>query len=488
LRLSYFLIFVVVFAVYLISSFDVCWVDVSVKGADKGFIFDSSWTEHLHSSEEWAIFYQIQAFSQGRAWLSQGSRPPNTLDVFKIGNKYYAYAEPMTAIALLPFYCIGNMIAGQGYLIRSVLVGMTFYTCLAALLVQRISLQLDLNPAIADLSALLFAFTTMAFSYSRLLYPQPIFCLLMLATILFLFRYKKKRTQNDLVCSAFFYGLSVFSFNAVLITVPIFLYFLCKIGLRKNRKMVSNIVLGLLPGAFLCLFWNYTITGNPMMTLRQYIYPSITFQVLYTTSNGVWLNLEGVFGQLFSPVGVFFVSPILFASIFGYFILKSKVKEESLLLASLMVIFWLFISFAAHPGNVTARDFWIGGWASIARYMYFPSAILVIFVSFLGETIHERRRVFVAWLFSLLVIISFLANMTYGIHHDLMIGNADQIESHSLLIWPYPQTQIELVLFAVVILLLSLVYPIFLAEKDNKITFIRRLRNAVERKQVQKTT
>ena len=473
-RISYAVIFVVVFAVYLLSSFDVCWVDVPGKGTDKGFVFSSSWTEHLHSSEEWAIYYQIQAFSEGRAWISQGSPPPLTGDVFNIGNNYYAYAEPVTAMFLLPFYSMGQLLIGEGYLIRSVLVGMIFYTCLAALLVRKISFQINLNHKIADLNALLFAFATMAFSYSRLLYPQPIICLLTLVTIFFLFRYKKSHNQNDLFCSAIFYGLTVFSFNAFLITVPLFIYFLYKIGLSINRKELLNVGLGLLPGTLLFVFWNYAVTGNPVMTLRQYIYPSITFQVLYPTSNGVWFNLEGVFGQLFSPVGILFVSPILFASIFGFFILRSKAKEESMLLALLVVVFWLFVSFAAHPGNVAARDFWIGGWASIARYMYLPSAFLIIFVSGVFEIIHRNRRVVAAWLLSLAIIISFLANMSYGVHHDLMVGRSEQLGSNSLMIWPYQQTLIELVIFAMAILLVSLSYPIFLIAKEKRVLdFVR---------------
>jgi hypothetical protein len=459
------IIIVAIFLVYILSSFDVCWVDVPGKGTDKGFVFSPGWTEHLHSSEGWAVYYQIQAFSKGRAWLSESSPPPFSTDVFNIGTHYYAYAEPLTAAFLLPFYSIGQLILGEGYLIRSVLIGMIFYTCLAALVVRKISFQINQNQKIADLTALLFAFTTMAFSYSRLLYPQSIVCLLMLLTIFFLFRYKKSQNQNDLLCSALFYGVTVFSFNAFLITAPFFIYFIYRIGVSVNRKALLNLGLGLLPGTLLFVVWNYAVTGNPLMTLRQYIYPSITFQVLYPTSNGVWLNLEGVFGQLFSPVGILFVSPILFASIFGFFVLKSKAKEESVFLALLVVVFWLFVSFAAAPGNVTMRDFWIGGWASIARYMYLPSAILVIFVSGIFETVHRNRRVLSAWLLSLAIIISFLANMSFGVHRDFMIGLSTQLGSNSLSIWPYQQTPVELAIFATAILLISLVYPLFLMSK-----------------------
>ncbi|GEM_PF-3349671 len=475
LRRSYVIIFVVVFAVYLLSSFDVCWVDVPEKGADKGFVFSSSWAEHLHSSEEWAIYYQVQAFSEGRAWLSQGSPPPLAGDVYNIGDKYYAYAEPVTAMFLLPFYSMGQLLLGLGWLIRSVLVGMIFYTCLAALLVRKISFQMNLNRNIADLTALLFAFATMAFSYSRLLYPQPIVCLLALASIFFLFRYRKSRNQNDLFCSAILYGFTVFSFNALLIAAPLFIYFLYKTGCSISRKELLNVGLGILPGLLLFMSWNYAVTGNSLMTLRQYIYPSITFQVLYPTPNGVWLNVEGLFGQLFSPAGIFFVSPILFASIFGVFTLRTKAKEETTFLALLAVVFWLFISFAAHPGNVIGRDFWIGGWASTARYMYLPSAIVTIFASSIFEAVHRNRRVIAAWLLSLMTIISFLANMSYGIHHDLMTGKSEDFISKSLIIWPYHLTSTEMAILATAILLVSLAYPIFLAKKEKKtLDLIRR--------------
>jgi len=450
-----------------LSSFDVCWFGDPDKAVDHGFIFGPEWEEHLHSSEEWTVYSQVEAFSEGRIWLSRGEPPQFAEDIYMSGDKFYAYVEPVAAAALLPFYKVGQLF-GDGWLIRSVLVGMIFYTCLAALLVREISFQLTSNRKLAVFAALLFAFCTMAFSYSRLLYPQPIVCLLALATSLFLFRYRKSRNSKDLLCSAAFYSFTVLSFNTFLITLPIFAYFLYRTGFKIDKKNIASLLSGILPFAAAFLLWNVFTTGNPLLTNRQCIYPSLTFQVLYPTPNGVWFNVEGLFGQLFSPAGIFFVSPILFASLFGFFALKQKAKEETVLLALLAVAFWLFISFAAHPGDATGRDFWIGGWASTARYMYLPSAIVAIFASSTFETVHKNRRLIAAWLLSLMTIISFLANMSYGIHHDLMAGKSEEFISKSLIIWPYHLASTELTAFTIAIPLISLAYPIFLATKEKK--------------------
>ncbi len=452
-------IFGIIFAIYTLSSFDVCWFPG--EAPDKGLVFSPNWAEHLHSSEEWTIYYQTNAFSEGRIWLSKYDPPEFSVDSIKIGDYYYALAEPVTPALLLPFYNLGQLIFGAGFLVRSLIVGMIFYTCLNALLVRKISFQMNQSHTTANLTALLFALTTMAFSYSRLIYPQPIVTMLMLCTIVFLFSYKKSRDLASLFCLAFFYALTVFSFNAFIITAPFFIYFLFKSGISIQSKQVFTMGMGFLPSIILFVIWNYATTGNVLMTPRQIVHPFIGFDLFYTTTGCTWLNLEGIFGSLFSPVGIFFVSPILFASLICFSTFKSKRKDETILLASIIIVFWLFISFANLGGNV-GRDFWVGGWANIARYMYVPSTLLIIFASGIFEKINETRNLLGAWTVSSMTILSFLANLSYGVRHDFMVGFLRDFPSTSLLVWPYQLGPTELALLAVVTLFGSLAYPICL--------------------------
>jgi len=455
-------LFVIVFLVYVLSSFDVCWFPGEAQ--DKGFVFSSNWVEHLHSSEGWTVYYQTEAFFEGRSWLSKDFPPEFSVDSVKIGDYYYALAEPVTAGLLLPFYGLGQLLFGTGFLIRSVIVGMIFYTCLSALLVRTISLQLNQSQATANLTALLFSFTTMAFSYSRLLYPQPVVTMLMLLTLVFLFNYGKRGAQTSLFFAALFYALTVFSFNAFIITAPFFLYFLFKkrFGIQGQKLLTSG--LGFLPCIALFLVWNYATTNNFFMTPRQIVHPSIGFDLFYLTAGSTWLNLGGVFGSLFSPVGIFFVSPILFASLISFPAFRSKQKNETILLASIVVVFWLFISFMNLGGNV-GRDFWVGGWANIARYMYAPSTLLIIFAAGIFEKINEKRNLLGAWIVSLMIIVGILANLSYGVRHDLMVGLLKDYFSTSLLVWPYQLEPIELGFLTVATLLGSLAYPIYLSRK-----------------------
>ena len=453
------LIFALIFTVYIISSFDVCWFPG--ESTDKGFIFSSNWTEHLHSSEGWTIYYQTQAFYEGRIWLSEYSPPEFAADSVKIGDYYYALAEPVTAGLLLPFYTLGQLLFGAGFLVRSVIVGIIFYTCLSALLVRKISIQINQSHNTANLTALLFALTTMAFSYSRLLYPQPIVTLLMLFTIVFLFSYKKSPNLSNLFFFGLFFALTVFSFNAFIITAPFFIYFLFKNRLSIQSKQLFTIGLGVLPSIIFFIIWNYVTTGNVLITPRQIVHPSINFDLFYLTTGSTWLNLGGLFGSLFSPVGIFFVSPILFTSLFCFSTFKSKRKDETILLASIIIVFWLFISLANLGGNV-GRDFWVGGWANIARYMYAPSTLLIIFASGIFEKINETRNFLGAWIISLMIIFSFLANFSYGVRHDFMVGLLKDFPSNSLLVWPYQVGSLEVVFLSIITLIGSLVYPIYL--------------------------
>lgn len=455
------LIMAIFLTIYIGSSFDVCNYPGLPEADDKGFIFSSSWTEHLHSSECYAVFYQTSAFFEGRNWLSQGEPPDLSRDCVMIGDKYYAVEEPVAAALLVPFYAAGYLLSGEDFLVRSVMVGMMFFTCISALLIRRISLSLNQSQMIATVSAFIFAFATMAFSYSKLLYPQPIVAMLMLFGIVFLLNYKTNRKSLNLFLFAFFYALTVFSFNAFIITAPFFLYYLFRIGLFQSKKNVYAIVIGILPILVLFFAWNISTTGDAFMTPRQLVHASMTLDIFYSSTSepiGTWLNLQGLMGSLFSPVGIFFVSPILLFSFLTFRAVKKEAGEEAILFALVAIVFWLFMSWTNLGGNAQ-RDFWIGGWASIARQMYIPSTLLVIFASVAIEKIKASYHLIGAWLISVAVIFSFLANLSYSIRHDLMVAYIKDVQSNSLLIWPSP---VGTEIISLGILLISLVFPVYL--------------------------
>ncbi len=452
----------IILVVYFATSFDVCNYPSQPEPNDKGFIFSGSWNpEHLHTSECYAVFYQTAAFSEGRTWITEGVPPDLSTDCVEVAGKYYQVAEPVTAALLVPFYTMGHLFFGDNYVIRSVMTGMMIFTLISALLVQRISLSFFQNRNAASLAALLFAFATMAFTYAKLLYPQPVTAMLMFLSIMFLLNFKADKRQVYLGLFAFFYALTVFSFNVFIITAPFFLYYIFRIDTGFSRKKFAILTVGLLPITILFFAWNITTTGNLFETHRQLIHHSMTFDVLYTTADGTWLNLEGIVGSLFSPVGIFFVSPILLAAFLSFNNFKKDFKDEAFLFSSIIIIFWLFMSFANLGGSIQ-RDFWIGGWASIARYMYIPSTLLAIFAGFAFLKIRASSGLVGAWLYSLGFIISFMANLSYSVRHDLMVGFFKDIKSTSLLIWPVPISASELELLLMVLLVVSLVFPAYL--------------------------
>jgi hypothetical protein len=457
-------ILVIVFFTCLLSAFDVCWFFVNEGVTDNGFVFGSSWNEHLHSSEGWTIYHQVEALNEGRIWLSRDAPPDFSADFIRIGNYYYAPFEPLVAILLLPFYALGEALVGVGYLIRSVLVGMIFYTGVCALLLRRICLHLGNSPILANFAALIFALATMAFSYSRLIYPQPIFTMFALMTLLFLFRYMKNRNRNDLFFLSLVFGLALNTFNAFVIALPFMLYYITKTGFFRKKENLLNIGLGLLPGILLFVSWNFAVTRNPFMTPRQLVHSSIDFEVLYLTAGGMGLNFGGLFGSLFSPIGIFFVSPILLAAFVGFLPLRQKARNETVLLVSLIIIFWLFNSFA-NLGGAAGRDFWVGGWANIARYMYLPSTLLVILAIEGVAKINRSRNLIGTWIISITTIISLLANFTYGVRHDLMVTHPQDFATNALMIWPHPLAPLDLTLFSIAVFFASIIHPFYLIVK-----------------------
>jgi len=460
---SILIIFVIVFVVYIFSSFDVCWFFGGENGIgiDSGFVFGSSWNEHLHSSEGWIIYYQTQSLYEGRVWLTQGEPPAIGVDFFSIGEYYYAPFEPLIAIMLVPFYTLGNFFLGAQYLIRSVILGMIFYTSLDAILIRKISLQLKQSKFTANLAAFVFAFATMAFSYSRLLYPQPIFMMMALTTLFFLFNYTKNKNLLNLFLLSLFLGLTINTFHTFIIATPFILYYLLKTGSFVNKKNLLTVIIGLMPGIIMFMSWNFLTTGNPLMTARQVDYPSMSFEVVYQNLGGVWLNVEGLVGSLVSPVGIFFVSPILLAAFSGFSSLNHKVKNKSALLVFLIAIFWIFISFA-NLGGVLNRDFWLGGWANIARYTYFSSTLLVFFAAEGIEKIIKSKNLLFAWITPIALLLSILANFSYGIRHDFMVSFLKDFPSTSLIIWPYPLESMQISGFLIIAVSLSAIYPIYL--------------------------
>ena len=200
------------------------------------------------------------------------------------------------------------------------------------------------------------------------------------------------------------------------------------------------------------------------MTPRQIVHPSINLEFIYSTTNGTWLNLEGLYGSLFSTLGIFFLSPILFVSFIGFSSLRTKAKDETMLLTSLVIVFWLFTSLV-NLGGYAGRDFWVGGWANIARYMYIPSSILILFASETFENINKNQKLFNAWLISASSIIGCLANFSYGVRHDLMVAHLKDFTSNSLIIWPFSLGNRELVFFSIIVISITFVYPILLGQK-----------------------
>ena len=243
----------------------------------------------------------------------------------------------------------------------------------------------------------IYGLATPAFPYSGVFYSHQMCAFLLFTAFRLIHRMGQTRIQKGLVLLAgLLLGWSVISeYSTSLIAGAIFLYFISQKPFRS--KVVWLIAGGLIPGLLLAGF-NWSVYHTILPVGYKY---SINYEALHSVGiiSISTPSLNALWGITFGNYrGLFFVAPILFLGLFGYWTWwKSKQYRA---------IWWLSIwsvgSFFLFNGSSVM---WQGGFSVGPRYLIPMLPFLMLSLSAL--TAHWKSQIWYRLLFFISAIWSF---------------------------------------------------------------------------------
>ncbi|MCX7919158.1 MAG: hypothetical protein N3A72_06025 [bacterium] len=322
------------------------------------------------------------------AYYHQPSKEYYTGDVAEYNGQHYSDKAPGLALLGIPVYAgfinLADIIGWHPsplisrYIVTLFTVGLLSATL--GVILYRFLAVFDANNQNRVMVVCAYAFGTIAFPYSTLFFshiPAAVFCFLGFYLIFTKIRYQPVEVRNQmgearkqqnrttsywLLASGFFAGYALITEYPVgLIVFGLVVY------LYLQRKKIHDVILFLVP-IFICLLIpamiNYLQFGTPFALGYQY-------EKLDEFRTGMSRGLFGItvpslktlYGITVHPFrGLFFWSPVLILSLFGFyhFYREKKFRNEFWLFLVIVVVFFLFnISYFA----------WWGGWATGPRHI-----------------------------------------------------------------------------------------------------------------------
>ncbi len=346
-------------------------------------------------------------------------------DVGYYQGRFYVYFPPGLSIMALPFYVIGKYFnLAQVFSFAMV----SLFATLNLLFIFKIARDIFRLPTwTAFLASLIFGFASTSWSYAVTLYQHHITTFLILSSFYFVWRFKRKNSNEWLLSSYiwFAYGISIIiDYPNALLMLPVMVYFLVSsIQTTKGRTelkaslrlipLITSIVFVIL--VFLHGYYNYVNFGkwtnvsgslvgaNPILEQKvpQTKQIQATLEKLQPQKTAVGLFKEenmprGVVILLFAiDKGIFLFTPIFLLALLGIFKKQTALSaEKKVFLAIILINIFLYSSFG---------DPW-GGWAFGPRYLIPTMAILSIFLAiWLNNTkykITSRIVAFILFIYS----------------------------------------------------------------------------------------
>jgi MFS family permease len=315
----------------------------------------------------------------------------NTGDESKRGDHYYCDKAPGVSWLAVPAYAITHGVHGRAEKTESFL-GIAAYisTVFAIALPSALSVvalfmllgALNQRFGVRVLLSVGYAFGTLAWPYSTLLYGHQLAAALLLCALTLLVRARHQGAKPHLFVVGLLLGFSVVSeYPAALGVIPIFIYAL----IHHSRKEMLWLIAGGAVCAISLAAYHWIAFGGPF-TL-PYEFSTQKYRGLgYFMGLGV-PNWPAFSNTMFTAYrGLFYSAPWLLLGFGGslFMILQRRFRAESIVSLSIVLLFvWMTSSLI---------DSWHGGWSLGSRYMIPAIPFLVIPIAGLFSAVSDKRK------------------------------------------------------------------------------------------------
>ncbi|MFX1518786.1 MAG: ArnT family glycosyltransferase [Promethearchaeota archaeon] len=347
------------------------------------------------SSNEASRLALIQAIVHNRSFIiNEFADQTRYIDIAYYNGNYYSDKAPGLSFIGLPIYLICNTFGFSLEMTHFFLILINaFFTSLATILIYEICNFLDYNSKICVLMALIFAFGTIAWVYAKTFLAHGFSAFLFLLSMYYAHRFIQGNETKFILLSGVAIGYSfLVEYSNLFLLVPFLVYF----ALYKTQKKLIYFLVPIVLLLILLGTYHYVCFGNPFSTPYRYYYHERQQDISFI-SNPVYI---GLYGLLFSPQrGLFFISPVLLLSLYGFFLLYKKYKPETILFLSSFIIISVFYSMLPN---------WHGAYCYGPRYLLAVVPFIVIPLGTCIEKYKENKIFLIS--FSLIFVFSIIAN------------------------------------------------------------------------------
>lgn len=266
--------------------------------------------------------------------------------------------EPLQILVNAPFYMFAVRFQSLGNF-HTVLLTNIFITALTAISLFLIIMRLEYSTRTAWISALVFAFATLAVQYSRFLFREPLTGFFVLWA--FYFAVEIGRSKQFRIGTLVGLALAVLGMLLTKQFSVMFLpgIFICLILSRLSIRRIAPYLLLFI--AVLAIFFVAIAIINPDIGDDRY-----SFQRWLDPSQWGWdFMWESFLGYQISPSRSFWLySPILLLSFWGSWLLIKR-RQYAFVLATFVTL----VLTSAIYGALRFGSFWDGGWSWGPRYL-----------------------------------------------------------------------------------------------------------------------
>lgn len=282
----------------------------------------------------------------------------------------------------------------------------SFFAALLGVILFIYFITLKLKRKHALLMSFCSLFATNLFVYAKHSAAHMMFISFLVLSFLLIKKYSISRKKTLLFFSAISYGIVMITYNQTFIlSLPVFgIYYLIlikpKLNLDSFIKILKNILIFLLGLApfIVIYFWFEINRAEPSINMVTASFYSFYLKdILFRLP--IWVFVEGLYGQLFSPGRSFFLySPLVLIILFFWFKIRAQIKPELIifLLLSIIYIFFFSSQYAYRQSDQVYAELWHGESSWGPRYLtpLIPFGMLIVGSIFVQLSKKQKILVF----------------------------------------------------------------------------------------------